>query len=237
MEHMGDLLVNNLKNLNQSNFKNYILNLVPMTSDPTTTTIKQTKVIEMKKRAIPVILTKAETIELKEALEKDCHKFIETAVGTGGRIVPCRFFGKTETEAIVNNVNKICDADDMKRVIGGEAFKGQIEVLMRSIDNFVKHQHDCKLVNGGQSIQSGVLTKVTNTRSLASQKPTQVTRKKRCSPEEAKERKLEQEIRKRCRAEQQERRLVKKAVDDLRKENQCRIMEEVKAQYNLPNNG
>ncbi|POW17808.1 hypothetical protein PSHT_06256 [Puccinia striiformis] len=93
-------------------------------------------------RLVPVKLSKEKLIILKETLQKDCHKLIEKAVGTGGTIVARRFFGTTEADLIVNNINKICDRHDMEVVIGGKGFDGQIDALMESMENYINDPHN-----------------------------------------------------------------------------------------------
>ncbi|KAI7960605.1 hypothetical protein MJO29_005673 [Puccinia striiformis f. sp. tritici] len=95
-----------------------------------------------KVRLVPVKLSKEKLIILKETLQKDCHKLIEKAVGTGGTIVARRFFGTTEADLIVNNINKICDRHDMEVVIGGKGFDGQIDALMESMENYINDPHN-----------------------------------------------------------------------------------------------
>ncbi|WAR61888.1 hypothetical protein PtB15_12B580 [Puccinia triticina] len=82
---------------------------------------------------------------------------------------------------------------------------------------------------GTSVVKNVIITRPTN------DKPTPVITQKRCTPKEAEEKRLEQEAKKRIRAKNQAQKLARQAADDFRKASQRRIMEEVKAEYGLPN--
>ncbi|WAQ87544.1 hypothetical protein PtA15_8A448 [Puccinia triticina] len=169
-------------------------------------------------------------VELKEVLKKDCCNFIEKAVGTGGTIVARRFFGENEAEAIVKNINNICDAEQMRDVIRGEAFDGQVDALMHSINHFLNNRDNQIQTDVAQSNQTLAPKNIIITQSPI-EKPTQINRRKRCTPEEAEAKRLENEAKKQMRQAQI---LARKSADEIRKASQQQIMQEVKAQYNLP---
>jgi hypothetical protein len=257
MGHLVKPFVQNLKNINRSNFSDYVLNKVRLELQPTS--MCHNNHSKGLKRTIekPIKIKKEEMLILKDTLKKDCHDFIESSVGTGGTIVPSRFFSDSEAQAIVRNINHICDESDMRRVINGEVFRGQIKVLMRTLEEF-KRNRSAVESNDTTVNERNISTDVTNPRPTErdvvdervedvedgkrgrnpvwSSTSAPVTRKKRCSTEEAQAKRAAAEEKKRIRTESKNTRDAELAnAKRIRREEQQKIMAEVKQAYGMTN--
>lgn len=229
----GNLLIDNLKSLNQDNFTNHILNRKTFEPRATTTgSLSNTTQPETKKtQQIPVKLSKDKIPILKIILTMACHRFIEETMGTGGVIIPRQIFGEKEVKAIVKNVNRICSIEDMERVIGGELIIGQTEVLFESLEGFIKKRDMTIPPIDVLTNCKRVLSNVTNRKVATRPVTVSVKKRKQCSREEAEARKLELAEQKRIKAEKKEAVKQMKARQKMR---QLKIMEEVKERNGLP---
>ncbi|KAA1106840.1 hypothetical protein PGTUg99_015720 [Puccinia graminis f. sp. tritici] len=258
MGDMGKLLVQNLKNVNQTNFSDYILNKVLMDPNGSGTAHSNKSDGTGVKQTIenPIKLKKEEQTVLKEMLKRDCHDFITKTVGKGGTIVPGRFFGDSKAQAIVRNINQIVDASDMQRIIKGKAFWGQVKLLMTTVERFKVEKHMPIELESVAFKRPRIVTEVTNGQTLdVTKKQLDVNnrqmkvktgsesvrvlehtslpvKKKRCSRQEAQAKMAEEAERKRIRKESKNQRDAKPAESKrIQKEGQQQIINEVKQAY------
>ncbi|KAI7938734.1 hypothetical protein MJO28_014313 [Puccinia striiformis f. sp. tritici] len=90
--------------------------------------------------------------KFKLSMIKELHAYYYTIFKRGGSLMPKHLFADEEAEAIVNSFHNITTIQKLQRVIGVEAFVGQLEWLFKWI-NVYKENRDKEINNksGGES--------------------------------------------------------------------------------------
>ncbi|EFP84707.2 uncharacterized protein PGTG_10866 [Puccinia graminis f. sp. tritici CRL 75-36-700-3] len=134
MEHAGKVLVQNLPNLNKDNFTDYTLNRVALNAVATTETKRKYTINQNGPTTKKQERVRLEP--LKKILQETFNNFYLNMYGESGSLVPSDLFGDLEVEAIINYFGQIQSKHDLRQVIKGEMVKGQLEVLMKSIEGY-----------------------------------------------------------------------------------------------------
>ncbi|KAI9627913.1 hypothetical protein KEM48_011929, partial [Puccinia striiformis f. sp. tritici PST-130] len=69
----------------------------------------------------------------KDELLHDFHEYYNTEIGSGGPVSAEDIFGEQEAEAVVSYLNHMTSARELRGIIGGECFEGQLEWLMQKV--------------------------------------------------------------------------------------------------------
>ncbi|EFP76488.1 uncharacterized protein PGTG_02929 [Puccinia graminis f. sp. tritici CRL 75-36-700-3] len=129
-------LINNLPLANRENFDDILLDRFTPISVPDITAKYPKKRIATRKRKFSPEETCALNV-LKCELITAMHDMYDTVVAPGGTLVGADLFDNDEAEALAFNLDNIHTRDNVRAVIGGECFAGQLDALLRLILEFV----------------------------------------------------------------------------------------------------
>jgi hypothetical protein len=129
------ILLDNLVFANQDNFDNII-------GDKFQTT--ETRDIRLKYPSKPSLFRKRKIPDsdrpvleaFKIQLIADLHNYYQLTFGSEGPLAPADIFGDEEAESIISYSHHINNTNDVRTVIGGECFEGQLNWLLDQITIF-----------------------------------------------------------------------------------------------------
>jgi hypothetical protein len=233
MAYMGETLLQNIRNLNRTNFSDYVLNKYALVAEGPVVTRRKYNVGGKEK----TLSEDEETVmqALMEMLKENFEALFREKCGELGSIVASDLFGKVELEEIVKNYDKIDNKDDVRQVIHGEAIEGQLEMLANLISDFKSNPTKAICVSA-PDVEPPSMTSRSTKRSISDMgvEPKRA-RKPRCSAEESQLRALEAEKKKLRRAGEKAIWEQEQAAEARRKEARSKEIfsqiAEVKAEY------
>jgi hypothetical protein len=128
-------LINNLLLANQDNFDDILLDKYIPTTIPDLTDKYPKKCVPTQKRKF----TPEEVASLnllKSDLITAMKKLYDSVVAPGGALIASDLFDHEEAEALVFKMHTINSRDDVRLLIGGECFSGQLDTLLKMIQDF-----------------------------------------------------------------------------------------------------
>ncbi|KAH9458837.1 hypothetical protein Pst134EA_018991 [Puccinia striiformis f. sp. tritici] len=132
-------LVKNLVFANKDNFDNILQDTYQPTEARDLTHKYPPKRVSLRKRKVP----EAERPIMEEfmaQLTTDLHKHYDTTFGAGGPLGSSDIFGAEEADAIATYMHHIRTPGDIRGIIGGECFDGQLLWLFEAISSFKTQQ-------------------------------------------------------------------------------------------------
>ncbi|KAH9442677.1 hypothetical protein Pst134EA_031647 [Puccinia striiformis f. sp. tritici] len=132
-------LVKNLVFANKDNFDNILQDTYQPTEARDLTHKYPPKRVSLRKRKVP----EAERPIMEEfmaQLTMDLHKHYDTTFGAGGPLGSSDIFGAEEADAIATYMHHIRTPGDIRGIIGGECFDGQLLWLFEAISSFKTQQ-------------------------------------------------------------------------------------------------
>ncbi|KAI7942920.1 hypothetical protein MJO29_012764 [Puccinia striiformis f. sp. tritici] len=131
----SNTLLHNLVFANRNNFDNILQGTFQAPGTRNISLKYPAKRPSLRKRKIPE--AERHVMDLfKAQLVAECHDYYESTFGSGGPIEATDIFGDKEAEAIVLYLHHINAAQDVRGVIGGECFDGQVQWLYEKISSF-----------------------------------------------------------------------------------------------------
>ncbi|KAA1089280.1 ATP-dependent DNA helicase sgs1 [Puccinia graminis f. sp. tritici] len=140
MVEEGVTLTKNLRNLNQSNFDEAIIDAIQF---PANEIMKKNKTRSTGKDVLEGNVELAETF--KACLISTFTDFYEERRSKSARFLAADLFNDHHAQAVLQNLPNIENQDDLNTIIGGETVSGQLDLLMNTISNLkndsLYHQH------------------------------------------------------------------------------------------------
>jgi hypothetical protein len=128
-------LIDNLVFANKSNFDSIITDKFDTTEGRNISFKYPTKPAQLRKRKIPDA-DRPDIDAFKTQLISDLHACYDQQFGVGLPLSASEVFGDEEAEAIVSYLHQINTADDLRVIIGGECYDGQLAWLFEQVTSY-----------------------------------------------------------------------------------------------------
>ncbi|KAI7952187.1 hypothetical protein MJO28_007871 [Puccinia striiformis f. sp. tritici] len=132
-------LVKNLVFANKDNFDNILQDTYQPTEARDLTHKYPPKRVSLRKRKVPEA-KRPIMEEFMAQLTTDLHKHYDTTFGAGGPLGSSDIFGAEEADAIATYMHHIRTPGDIRGIIGGECFDGQLLWLFEAMSSFKTQQ-------------------------------------------------------------------------------------------------